>query len=217
MRPKIIIGLLCIAAVLVWTGVAYAQTAAPAPKMQLPSGETVWDLSGDWDALIENYGPGARHGTGTNVYRLTQTGITFHAIRTNDDPLLTKEVAEHGHAPWGRAGSPSLQGEAEGTDLAGVGYSFVIDDTQLGTDPEFIVHWGNGRVGIGRTNPVSALDVNGTVTASAPWVSVDVPSGTLANGASASITASLNSAANARPGRTSQIRAVPSSDATQVL
>jgi hypothetical protein len=53
-----------------------------------------------------------------------------------------------------------------GTDLTGAGYSFIIDDTQLGTEPEFIVHWGNGRVGIGRTNPVSALDVNGTVTAS---------------------------------------------------
>ena len=92
-----------------------AQAAAPAPKLQLPSGETVWDLSGDWDTLIENYGPGARHGTGTNVYRLTQTGSTFHAIRTNDDPLLTKEVAEHGHAPWGRAGSSSLQGELEKT------------------------------------------------------------------------------------------------------
>jgi alpha-beta hydrolase superfamily lysophospholipase len=92
-----------------------AQAAAPAPKLQLPSGETVWDLSGDWDTLIENYGPGARHGTGPNVYRITQTGSTFHAIRTNDDPLLTKEISEHGHAPWGRAGSPSLQGEVEKT------------------------------------------------------------------------------------------------------
>jgi N-acetylneuraminic acid mutarotase len=52
-----------------------------------------------------------------------------------------------------------------GTDLTGAGYSFVIDDTQLGTAPEFIVHWGNGRVGIGRTNPATALDVNGTATA----------------------------------------------------
>jgi len=116
MKPKIVIGLLSIAAVLAWTDISAAQTAAsPAPKVQLPSGETVWDLSGDWEALIENYGPGARHGTGTNVYRLTQTGSTFHAIRMNDDPLLTKEIAEHGHAPWGRAGSPSLQGEAAGT------------------------------------------------------------------------------------------------------
>ena len=115
MRPKIIIGLLCIAAVLVWMGVAGAQTAAPAPKVQLPTGETVWDLSGDWEAVVENYGPGARDGTGTNVYRITQTGSAFRAIRTTDDPLLTKEATERGHSPWGRAGSPSLQGEVEKT------------------------------------------------------------------------------------------------------
>ncbi len=52
-----------------------------------------------------------------------------------------------------------------GQQVSGVGYGFIIDDTQLGTGPEFLVHWGNGYVGIGRTNPVSALDVNGTVTA----------------------------------------------------
>ena len=48
MKAKIVIGLLTIAAILGWTGVAGAQTAPPTPKLQLPSGETVWDLSGDW-------------------------------------------------------------------------------------------------------------------------------------------------------------------------
>jgi hypothetical protein len=113
MKTKIAFGLLAVAAVLAWTGVAGAQTAPPGPMVTLPSGETVWDLSGDWDALIENYGPGTRDGTGPNVYRITQAGSAFRAIRTKDDSLLTKEVTEHGHAPWGRAGSPSLQGELE--------------------------------------------------------------------------------------------------------
>jgi hypothetical protein len=77
---------------------------APAtPKVQLPSGETVWDLSGDWEAFIENYGQHAHGGTYPNVYRVTQTGSAFNAIRLRDNPPPT----------YGRAGTPSLQGELE--------------------------------------------------------------------------------------------------------
>jgi len=73
------------------------------PKVQLPSGETVWDLSGDWEAFIENYGPIKAAGTYPNVYRITQTGSAFQAIRLRDTP-----------DGYGKAGSLSLQGELEG-------------------------------------------------------------------------------------------------------
>ena len=56
-----------IAAVLTWTGIAGAQATPTTPKVQLPSGETVWDLSGDWDAFDENYGTWARYGIYPNV------------------------------------------------------------------------------------------------------------------------------------------------------
>ena len=39
-------------------------------------------------------------------------------------------------------------------------YSFVIDDTGLGADPEFLVQWGTGHVGIGVTNPVYQLQLS---------------------------------------------------------
>jgi trimeric autotransporter adhesin len=42
-------------------------------------------------------------------------------------------------------------------NVAGKFYSFVIDDPQLGPDPELIVRWDTGRVGIGTVNPLSSL------------------------------------------------------------
>jgi hypothetical protein len=63
MSTKIILGLLCITAVLAWTGGASVLAATPGPMVTLPSGEAVWDLTGDWEASIENYGPWARLGT----------------------------------------------------------------------------------------------------------------------------------------------------------
>jgi hypothetical protein len=103
MRTNIGIWLLVVGVVLAWTGMAGAQTAISWPRVQLPSGEAVWDLNGDWDALIENYGPQASGGTHPNVYRITQTGSAFSAIRLRDNPPPTQ----------GRAGTPSLQGELE--------------------------------------------------------------------------------------------------------
>ena len=114
MKTKIAIRLLAVAAILAWASVAGAQTAPPAPRVQLPNGETVWDLNGDWDALIENYGPQAGDGTYPNVYRITQTGSAFQAIRLRDTPPT---------AP-GKAGSLSLQGELEGNGFKRVAIVF---------------------------------------------------------------------------------------------
>ncbi len=107
MKTKMVIVLLCIASVLPWARVIGFQTGAPAPKVQLPSGETVWDLNGDRDAFVENSGPGARHGTGAKVYRITQMGSAVNTIRTKDDPRLAKELAARGPLPWGRAAGPA--------------------------------------------------------------------------------------------------------------
>jgi hypothetical protein len=83
MKTKITIGLLCIATVLTWPGVAGAQTAASGPKVQLPSGETVWDLNGDWEALSRT----TVHGNGL----------------AGEFPMETESV--QGHRKWARAES----------------------------------------------------------------------------------------------------------------
>ncbi len=71
------------------------------------------------------------------------------------------------HRPWD-IGVPETD-----EDLSGVGYSFVIDDLLAGSEPELIVEWGSGNVGIGTTSPSEALEVNGTVKANSfngvPW------------------------------------------------
>ncbi len=101
MKRKIAIWLLAVAATLAWACAARAQAAAPVPKVQLPSGETVWDLNGDWDVFVENYGAWARVGIYPNMFRITQTGSALHGIRLKDNPPPSP----------GRAGSPSLRGE----------------------------------------------------------------------------------------------------------
>ena len=49
MKMRITVWLMIAVAVLAWTGVAGAQAVPATPKVQLPNGETVWDLSGDWE------------------------------------------------------------------------------------------------------------------------------------------------------------------------
>ena len=48
-------------------------------------------------------------------------------------------------------------------------FSFVIDDTLYGTDPEFMIKWGTGNVGIGTTSPVNRLDVEGAAAIGATF------------------------------------------------
>jgi hypothetical protein len=74
MKTKIVIGLLTVAAILGWTGMACVQTATSASKVQLPSEVAMWDLSGHWDVIVGNPGTWAQGGICPNPFRITQPG-----------------------------------------------------------------------------------------------------------------------------------------------
>jgi hypothetical protein len=85
----------CFIALIAWTGFAHAQSVK---IIRLPSAEEVFDLEGEWDALIENYGQAAAHGTYLDVVKIILTGnfcpitgqitspITIIGIRLKDNP-----------------------------------------------------------------------------------------------------------------------------------
>ena len=72
---------------------------------QAGNGEEVFDLNGEWDAVIENYGLafGTQRGSYKNVIKITQEGSFFRAVRLEDDS----------RAPNKPKGSMFIQGELD--------------------------------------------------------------------------------------------------------
>jgi hypothetical protein len=105
MRKMLLIGAVCLVAIIFWTGLVFAQTAKPAAVklLKLPSGEEVFDISGDWDAIIENTASWARFGTFPSVVKITYEGSSFTGIRLKDNPPPS----------WGKAGEKCIQGEVD--------------------------------------------------------------------------------------------------------
>ena len=107
---------ICFIAFIALTGFAQAQSAK---TIRLPSAEEVFDLEGEWNALIEIYGQAAAHGAYPNVVKIIITGnfcpitgqmtspITIIGIRLKDNPLQMP-------AP---AGSEIIRGELESNEF----------------------------------------------------------------------------------------------------
>jgi hypothetical protein len=105
MKRRITILAVCLVVLLAWTGLVFAQTAKPAAMktVKLPSGEEVFDISGEWDAVVENLGTWARFGTYPQLFKITQEGSSFTGIRLKDNPPPS----------MGKAGSKCMQGEVD--------------------------------------------------------------------------------------------------------
>jgi hypothetical protein len=106
MRKMLLVWVVCFVALIVWTGLAFAQTAKPAAMktVKLPNGQEVFDISGEWDVLIENYGEWAQFGTYPQLVQVTvrESDGSFHGIRLMDNPQ-----------PGRKAGSFLMEGELD--------------------------------------------------------------------------------------------------------
>jgi hypothetical protein len=108
---------ICFVALIAWTGFADAQSAK---IIRLPSGEEVYDLSGEWVALTENYGQAAAHGTYLDFVKIILTGSFCRLTGQITNPIRIIGVKQKSHAPSqesGQAGRELFRGELEGNDF----------------------------------------------------------------------------------------------------
>jgi hypothetical protein len=71
-------------------GCAGFVNAQSAKKIRLPTGEYVYDLGGEWDALIESYSRAAGDGAFSNVVKITQIGGTCPATGVITYPIIIR-------------------------------------------------------------------------------------------------------------------------------
>jgi hypothetical protein len=95
----------CFVALLTWIGFAFAQTANPGTikTVKMPTGEEVFDISGEWDVYVENLNALSIFGTYQQIFKITQEGNSFTGIRLKDNPPPSP----------GKAGSTCMQGEVD--------------------------------------------------------------------------------------------------------
>lgn len=118
------------------------------------SGSGPWLLSG-----ANTYFTGGNVGIGTaNPGRLLQLGDA--GIQGSQG--MIRMASRSGVGAYTRTWEMGVPEGGNG-DGDGRNYSFVIDDTALGTTPEFVLRYGSGRVGIGTLNPLARLHVNGPI------------------------------------------------------
>jgi hypothetical protein len=98
MVKKTFLVLICFISLMIFISTVHGQGSKK--TITLPNGEVVWDLNGEWDVLVENYGPWAMAGSYPQIAKITQMGSSFEAIRMIDDP-------------HNRKGTKSLQGELD--------------------------------------------------------------------------------------------------------
>jgi hypothetical protein len=98
MAKKAFLVLICFIGLIIFVSTLHGQGSKK--TITLPSGEVVCDLNGEWDVFVKNYGPWASFSSYPQMWKITQTGSSFVAVRMIKDYLHEK-------------GSPAAQGELD--------------------------------------------------------------------------------------------------------
>jgi hypothetical protein len=106
----------CFVALIALTGFAQAQSAK---TIRLPSAEEVFDLEGEWDALIEIYGQAAAYGAYPNVVKITITGSFCPITGQITSPITIIGISLKDNPPQmpAPAGNKIIRGELESNEL----------------------------------------------------------------------------------------------------
>ena len=88
MVKKTFLVLICFIGLIIFVSTLHGQGSKK--TVTLPNGEVVWDLNGEWDVFAENYGEWKEYGSYPQVWKITQEGSSFLAVRMIDDPWNQK-------------------------------------------------------------------------------------------------------------------------------
>jgi hypothetical protein len=98
MVKKTFLVLICFIGLIIFISTLHGQGSKK--TITLPSGEVVCDLNGEWDVFVENYGQMVFAGSYPQIWKITQTGSSFVAIRIIDDR-------------WNQKGTRAVHGEVD--------------------------------------------------------------------------------------------------------
>jgi len=90
MIRKIIVMLLCSVGLIIFISTLHGQGSKK--TITLPSGEVVWDLNGEWDALYENLGISSTAGNLTDILKITQQGGSFIGVKMIGTAWVPKDA-----------------------------------------------------------------------------------------------------------------------------
>lgn len=78
----VLFALLLVTAFFVYVSQAQVPQKGSKNTITLPNGDVIWDLNGEWDARVENYGIWKSFGSYSSAVKITQTGISFVGVST---------------------------------------------------------------------------------------------------------------------------------------